>query len=155
GLADGDAEAAAGAAPNTKRRASRSDASRARAEIEIPGTLTPRRRVTLIDMGRGGVSFFDNRAWSAGAKLVIRLPRSPEEVIPLLCIVRNSRAVDGWFRVGLEFVNHYEAGGTMLMQEPSEPAADATEPQADPGRRAPRKRFGRAAAPAQLHTYEM
>ena len=55
GLRDGDGDGGA------KRRASRTDASRARAELELPGSLNPRRRVTLIDLGRGGVSFFDNQ----------------------------------------------------------------------------------------------
>src|SRR5688572_13817266 len=74
--------AAGGARPPSKiRRVSRSDASRARAEIELPDTPVPRRFVRLIDLGRRGLSFFDNRAWSAGHKLVMHLPRSPEHVI--------------------------------------------------------------------------
>jgi len=85
---------------------------------------------------------------------VMHLPRSPEQVIPLLCTVRNSRMVDGWFRVGVEFVSHYEAVG-MVLRDPVVTAANTPAPTSDPGRRAPRKRFNRAAAPAQLHTYEM
>ena len=133
------------------RRVSRADASRARAEIELPGTLVPRRLVRLIDLGRRGVSFYDNRAWSAGQKFVIHLPRSAEHVIPLLCIVRNVRAVQQWFRIGVEFVNHYETTAIAIARD--DLGAEG-ELEVDPVRRAPRTRFIKAPAPAQLHTYE-
>ena len=134
------------------RRASRADASRARAEIELPGTLAPRRRVRLIDLGARGAAFFDNRAWAAGQKFVMHLPRSPEHVIPLLCIVRNVRAVEDWFRVGIEFVNHYETSSIAVARDDLGAAGTV---EVDPVRRAPRTRFTNAPAPAQLHTFEM
>lgn len=137
---------------DAKRRNSRADASRARAEIDIPGTFTSRRRVTLIDFAPGGVSFFDSQAWGAGEKLVMYLPRSPEHLIPLLCIVRNSRVIDGYFRTGVEFVTHYEAGSMPVFSE----NRDATEAmsEGDAGRRRPRQRFSRKSTPARLHTYD-
>jgi hypothetical protein len=140
---------------SAKRRANRSDASRARAEIEVPGMMNQRKRVTLIDLSRGGVAFFDAQPWAPGTKMVLHLPRSPEHVIPLLCMVRNSRVVQGYFRVGVEFVTHYDSGsgGIALTRDPAERAAGTVE--IDKGRRATRTRFNRAAAPAQLHTYDM
>ena len=133
------------------RRVSRSDASRARAEIELPGTLIPRRHVRLIDLGRRGVSFFDNRAWAAGQKFVVHLPRSADHVIPLLCVVRNVRAVEEWFRIGVEFVSHHETAVPVARDDVQ---GEATL-EVDPGRRAPRTRFNKAAAPAQIHTFEL
>jgi PilZ domain len=134
------------------RRVSRADASRARAQIELPGTLIPPRYVRLIDFGQRGVSFFDNRTWAAGQKLVMHLPRSAEHMIPLLCVVRNVRAVEEWLRIGVEFVNHHEAARMAVAREDvkSEPTVEV-----DPIRRTPRTRFNKAAAPAQIHTYEM
>jgi hypothetical protein len=143
-----------GGAGAAKRRASRADASRARAEIEVPGSFISRHRVTLIDLSPRGVSFFDTQPWGAGKKLVMYLPRFPEHVIPLLCIVRYSRVIEGFFRIGVEFVNHYEAGSAMSLLDDSRKPADAAV-EIDPIRGAPRKRFNRAAAPAQLHIYEM
>jgi hypothetical protein len=98
------------------------------------------------------VSFFDNRSWAAGQKLVMHLPRSPEHVIPLLCMVRNVRGVEGWLRIGVEFVNHHEASSMALARD--DVKAESTV-EVDPIRRAPRTRFNKAAAPAQIHTYEM
>jgi hypothetical protein len=141
-----------GARAGRIRRVSRSDASRMRAEIEIPGTLIPPRRVRLIDLGRRGVSFYDNRAWAAGQKLVVHLPRSPEHVIPLLCVVRNVRSVQEWFRIGVEFVHHYEGSAVAVARD--DIGAQGTL-ELDPVRRAPRTRFNKAPAPAQLHTFEM
>jgi hypothetical protein len=134
------------------RRAARADASRTRAEIEIPDTPVPKRYVRLIDLGRRGASFFDNYAWSAGQKFVLHLPRTAEHVIPLLCIVRNVRAVDEWLRIGAEFVNHYETAARAIARD--DIGAEGTV-EVDPVRRTPRTRFKKAPAPAQLHTFEL
>ena len=133
------------------RRASRSDASRTRALIEIPDTPVPKRYVRLIDLGRRGAAFFDNYAWAAGTKFVMHLPRTEDHVIPLLCIVRNVRAVEQWLRVGIEFVNHYETSSIAVARD--DIGAEGTV-EVDPVRRAPRTRFKNAPAPAQLHTFE-
>ena len=137
--------------PAKVRRASRADASRTRAEIEIPDTPVPIRSVPLIDIGRRGASFFDNYAWSAGNMVVMHLPRAPEHVIPLLCIVRSVRAVETWLRVGVEFLSHYEA--STIAGTRGDVGAKGTV-EVDTGRRAPRTRFKKAPAPAQLHTFE-
>jgi hypothetical protein len=133
------------------RRASRSDASRTRAEIEIPDTPVPRRMVRLIDLGRRGASFFDNHAWSAGQKFVLHLPRTPKHLIPLLCIVRNVRPVEDWLRIGAEFINYYESAAIAIARD--DLGAEGSV-EVDSVRRAPRTRFKKAPAPAQLHTYE-
>ena len=143
--------AAAGKDPSKMRRAGRTDASRTRAQIEIPDTLVPKRAIRLIDIGRRGASFFDNYAWSAGNKFVLHLPRTADHVIPLLCIVRNVRPVDEWLRIGAEFINHYETAALAIARDDLG-AQGVVE--VDPGRRAPRTRFKNAPAPAQLHTYE-
>lgn len=158
GLSDSDAGEPTMAATNGDgrenivRRVSRSDASRARAEIELPGTLVPRRHVRLIDLGRRGTSFFDDRPWGAGQRFVMHLPRSPAHVIPLLCMVRNVRSLETWFRIGVEFINYYESP-TIAIARDDVPVEGTLE--VDPGRRAPRMRFKDAPAPAQLHTYEL
>jgi hypothetical protein len=145
-------EGGGGMRSGRERRATRADASRTRAEIELPGSVVPRRRVRLIDLGRRGVSFFDNRTWAAGDKFVMHLPRSAEHVIPLLCIVRNVRTADEWFRVGAEFVNHYESTAIAVGRDDLGTVGTL---EVDPVRRAPRTKFYNAPAPAQLHTFEM
>ena len=42
-----------------------------------------------------GVSFYDNRAWAAGQKFVMHLPRSAEHVIPLLSAIERVQDVSG------------------------------------------------------------
>jgi hypothetical protein len=106
------------------------------------------------------VSLLDNRAWGAGEKFVIYLPRTQSHVIRFLCVVRNSRVVDDLFRIGAEFVDDREAPSTMVIRSPHARAAveaadaAAASAEASAGRRAPRKRFAKAAAWAQLHTFE-
>jgi hypothetical protein len=141
------------------RRAGRMDASAVKVEIEHVGARQGRHAITLLDVGKRGVSFLDERAWGAGEKLVMYLPRSRSHLIRFLCVVRNSRVADGQFRIGAEFVDEREAPSTMVIRSaPGQAAAEAaasaaTGSEADAGRRAPRKRFAKAAAWAQLHTY--
>jgi hypothetical protein len=165
GLGDeGDAAAApastASGAP-ASRRSGRMDASQVRVEIQPFGALQGRRAIALQDVSKRGVSFVDDRAWGAGEKLVIFLRRSASHVLPFLCVVRNSRVADDRFRIGAEFVDAREAPArTMVIRSPHAHAdAAAAEAvvataEASAGRRAPRKRFPKAGAWAQLHTYE-
>jgi hypothetical protein len=146
--------------PHSVRRGGRMDAAQVKVKLEPFGARNGRRQVTLLDVSKRGVSFVDNRAWGAGEKLVIHLPRSSTQVIRFLCIVRNSRIVDEQFRIGAEFVDEREAPATMVIRSPhAQAAAEAVEAaaadvEASAGRRAPRKRFAKAGAWAQLHTYE-
>jgi hypothetical protein len=142
------------------RRAGRMDASEVKVQIEHVGARQGRHAITLLDVSKRGVSFLDDRAWGAGEKLVMYLPRSPKHLIGFLCVVRNSRVADEQFRIGAEFVDQREAPSTMVIRSvPGQAAAeaaaaDAAASEADAGRRAPRKRFPKAGAWAQLHTYE-
>ena len=144
------------------RRAGRFDASEVKVEIEHVDARQGRHTVTLLDVGKRGVSFVDDRAWGAGEKLIMHLPRSPRHVIRFLCVVRNSRVADQRFRTGAEFVDEREAPATMVIRsvrgqaaaEAAAATAAAAESEAIAGRRAPRKRFAKSGAWAQLHTYE-
>ena len=145
---------------SASRRAGRMDASQARVEIQPHGALQGRRLITLQDVGKRGVSFLDDRTWGAGEKFVIFLRRSATHTIPFLCVVRNSRVSDDRFRIGAEFVNDREAPARMLIRS-QDGQADAVagdtaraDAEASTGRRAPRKRFPKSGAWAQLHTYE-
>jgi hypothetical protein len=105
----------------------------------------------LIDIGLRGVSFLDNRAWGAGHKAVLYLPRSLDHIVPLLCVIRNSRLVDGLFRVGAEFVHEHEAASPVITDvvRLSEAASDEAV-----GRRGRRSYLPRAATFAQMHTFD-
>jgi hypothetical protein len=162
---DGDTTAAGAPASNASgapacRRSGRMDASQARVEIQPFGALQGRRAIALQDVSKRGVSFVDDRAWGAGEKFVIFLRRSATHVIPFLCVVRNSRVADDRFRIGAEFVDEREAPARMVIRSPHAQAdavaaeAAVATAEASAGRRAPRKRFPKAGAWAQLHTYE-
>jgi hypothetical protein len=128
-----------------------------RVEIEPFGHAgTLRRLVALMDVSKRGVSIVDDRTWAAGEKFVIHLPRTPENIIPLLCQVRNGRMSGTNFRIGAEFVGDTELGREHLRRGtggvssgPSQPFIPMTQT----GRQAPRRWFGKT-APAQLHTYQ-
>src|SRR5688572_731494 len=77
----GDATATASAGAGTARRAGRMDAAQVKVAIEHVGALQGRHAITLLDVGKRGVSFVDDRAWGAGEKFVIHLPRSARHVI--------------------------------------------------------------------------
>ena len=143
------------------RRAERTDASQVKVRIEPFGARQGGRAITLLDLSRRGVSFLDNRAWGAGEKVVIHLPRSSRHVIRFLCIVRNSRVAGEQFRVGAEFLDERDAESTMVIRSHQGAAAADAAAEAAPaeceavaGRRAPRKHFRKAGAFAQVHTYE-
>jgi len=144
------------------RRSERTDAAEIKTKVEIEhfGARQGRHAITLLDVSKRGVSLVDDRAWGAGEKFVMHLPRSRSHVIRFLCVVRNSRVVDGKFRIGAEFIDEREAPSTMVIRTAkAKAAADAFEAaaadsEASAGRRAPRKRFAKAAAWAQLHTFE-
>jgi hypothetical protein len=142
------------------RRAERMDASHMKVQIEHVGALQGLHAITLLDVAKRGVSFMDDRAWGAGEKLVMYLPRSRSHMLRFLCVVRNSRVAEKGFRIGAEFVNEREAPATMVIRsEKAMAAAAAAEAaaadlEASAGRRAPRKRFAKSSAWAQLHTYE-
>jgi hypothetical protein len=151
----------AGPAVVAARRAERTDASQVKVKLEPFGARHSRREITLLDVSKRGVSFLDRRAWGAGDKLVILLPRSSTHVIRFLCVVRNSRMADKRFRIGAEFVDERSAPATMVIRSPeamaaadADAASAAAECEAIAGRRAPRKHFAKAGAWAQLHTYE-
>ena len=165
----GDAAGASSSSSSSSscRRAGRMDASQVRVEIQPFGARQGRRLIALQDVAKRGVSFFDDRAWGAGEKFWIFLRRSASHVIPFLCVVRNSRVADDRFRIGAEFVDERDVPAPMVIRSPhaaaeaarAEAAAaaakdNAASAEASAGRRAPRKRFAKAAAWAQLHTYE-
>ena len=115
-----------------------------------------RRCVAIVDVSKRGVSIVDDRTWAAGEKFVIHLPRSADQVIPLLCEVRNARVVGKQFRIGAEFIGDHDltreqlfAGADGVTSAPSHTAVPMTQA----GRNATRQWFGQA-APAQLHTYD-
>ena len=151
--ADGQSSAAAAA---SGRRDDRVDASLRRVPIEAFGSLQTRHAVTLVDFGPRGVSFLDNRAWGAGEKIVMHLPRTLEHVVPVLCMVRNSRVVDGMFRIGAEFVHEYEAApaATLIRDITGVSSGAESVPDHSAGRRAPRSHLPRSATFAQMHTYD-
>jgi hypothetical protein len=142
------------------RRGGRTDAAQVKVEIEHVGARQGRHAITLLDFAKRGVSLLDNRAWGAGEKFVMYLPRTKSHVIRFLCVVRNSRVVDDQFRIGAEFVDEREAPSTMVIRSQQAMAAAAAveaaaaDTEASAGRRAPRKRFRKAGAWAQLHTFE-
>jgi hypothetical protein len=136
------------------------DAAQVKVEIEHVGARQGRHVIRLLDLAKRGVSLLDSRAWGAGEKFVMYLPRSSSHVLRFLCVVRNSRVVEGQFRIGAEFVDEREAHSTMVIRSAQAMAAAAAveaaaaDTEASAGRRAPRKRFAKAGAWAQLHTYE-
>ncbi|MEA2733934.1 MAG: PilZ domain [Humisphaera sp.] len=153
---DADVDRSAQAATADGRREDRVDASHRRVPIAAFGTLQRRHAVTLLDLGPRGVSFLDNRAWGAGEKIIMYVPRTLDHVVPLLCVVRNTRVVDGLFRVGAEFAHEHEASATQVMRDINGDVSGSAEAVSDEsaGRRAPRSRLPRAAAWAQMHTYD-
>ena len=148
------------ACPSSGRRGGRTDGAHVKVEIEHVGARQGRHAITLLDLAKRGVSLLDDRAWGAGEKFAMYLPRTSKHVIRFLCVVRNSRVVDGQFRIGAEFVDEREAPSTMVIRSPQAMAAAAAleaataDAEASAGRRTPRKRFAKSAAWAQLHTFE-
>jgi len=146
--------------PISGRRGGRADAEQVKVEIEHVGARQGRHAITLLDFAKRGVSLLDDRAWGAGEKFVIYLPRTKSHLIRFLCVVRNSRVADGQFRVGAEFVDEREAPSTMVIRSQQAMAAATAfeaataDSEASAGRRTPRKRFAKSAAWAQLHTFE-
>jgi hypothetical protein len=105
------------------RRAGRMDAAQVKVEIEHVGARQGRHVITLLDLAKRGVSLLDNRAWGAGEKFVMYLPRSSSHMLRFLCVVRNSRVVEGQFRIGAEFVDEREAHSTMVIRSAQAMAA--------------------------------
>ena len=138
------------------RRATRLETV-ARVPLEPFGQIGGRgRMVTLADLSKRGVSLVDDRTWAVGEKLILRLPRSADNVIPFVCVVRNAKVTaDGQFRIGAEFIDDADLSRDELLRGVDGVTTASIQshvPMTQAGRGAKRQWFGTAAR-AQLHTY--
>ncbi len=74
------------------------------------------RKVKLRSISRGGAAVVDAFTRPPGDKVVLYLPRADGGMVPIVCVIMNSRMSGAEFRVGMQFLGQSEQAGSQVTR---------------------------------------